>query len=102
MTKQETSVVNTDSKFNAADLNLKLSPNPNRGRFTVELTAPQDEVYSVAITDITGTNVLSENKSVTAGVNTWNFSSPNLKKGVYVLHIQSSKGTITRNFIIDK
>ncbi len=98
--EEETSVVNTE--FNAADLNLKLSPNPNKGRFTVELTAPQDDVYSISITDIMGINISSENKPVTAGVNTWNFSSPNLKKGVYMLHIQSSRGTITQNFIIDK
>jgi len=87
---------------NFASLDLKLSPNPNRGQFTVQLTTPQNEVYSVFVTDMIGTTILSENKSAVAGTNRWSFSSPKLQKGVYMLHVQSSKGSLTQNFVVDK
>lgn len=94
--------ISTGAKNNFANLNLKLSPNPNKGQFTIELTAPQNQVYSVIITDIIGTPIISETKSATAGINTWSFSSPKLHKGIYMLHVQSLKASITQNFIVDK
>ena len=92
----------TGSKVKTENLNLKLSPNPNNGRFRVELNAPLDEVYSVSVTDMSGTKILSENRSATVGLNTWDFFSSKLQKGVYILHVQSSNAIATRNFIVEK
>ncbi len=85
-----------------ANLNLKLSPNPNQGEFTIELNAPVSEQYTIIVTDIAGSIILSENKIAIAGVNTWKISSPEFRKGVYLLHLQSSSASITQNVVVDK
>lgn len=85
-----------------ANLNLVLSPNPNKGQFTIQLNAPKNHVYSVFVTNVVGSTVLSLNKQAVKGINTWSLSSPLLQKGVYMLHVQSPDGSITRNFIVDK
>ena len=87
---------------NVAALQLKLSPNPNKGQFVVEFNAPQNEKYSVFITDVVGSTVLTETRSAVAGVNRWNFASQNLQKGIYIIHVQSSKLSVTQSFIVDK
>jgi glucose/arabinose dehydrogenase len=87
---------------NVANLNFKLSPNPNKGQFTVELNAPENDAYSIFVTDVVGTTIFSENKQAAAGINRWNFASPKLQKGVYIIHVQSLKASITQNFIVDK
>jgi hypothetical protein len=99
---QNTGLVTGSPQVNGEDLNLKLWPNPNNGRFKVELTAPRDEVYSISITNAGGTTIVSGNKSATAGINTWDFSLPNLQTGVYVLHVQSFKTSVTRHFMVEK
>ena len=54
------------------------------------------------ITDAVGTTIFSENKAAIAGINKWSFSSPKLKEGVYMIHVQSSKASLTQNFVVDK
>jgi hypothetical protein len=89
-------------KPNIANFNLVLSPNPNKGQFTVQLNAAKDEVYSIFVTNVVGATVLSLNKPAVKGINKWTLYSPNLQKGVYMLHVQSSNTGITQNFIVDK
>jgi len=93
---------NPNYKPDIANLKLKLSPNPNKGQFTVELIAPKNETYSIFVTNVVGATVLSLNKPAVKGINTWSLSSPKLQKGVYLLHVQSSNASITQNFIVDK
>lgn len=95
-------VANSGSLNILSNPNLKLSPNPNKGWFTVELNAAKKETYFIVITDVVGATVLSEKKYATTGLNRWSFSSPKLQKGIYMLHVQSVKGSITQNFIVDK
>lgn len=85
-----------------ANLNLKLSPNPNTGEFKIELNAPVSEKYTISVTDMTGSTIFTEYKYATAGINTWTIASPKFQKGVYLLHIQSSTAGITQNFVVDK
>lgn len=85
-----------------ANLDIKLSPNPNKGQFTVEFTVPQGDSYSITITNITGATILSEKKYAVAGKNVWNFTSSKFGNGNYLLHIQSSKLNLTKNFIVEK
>ncbi|MBV9961578.1 MAG: PQQ-dependent sugar dehydrogenase [Parafilimonas sp.] len=87
---------------NFAALNLKLSPNPNKGQFTIELTVPANENYSVSITDAAGTTIFAENKSAVKGLNRWNISSLKLNEGVYMLHVQSARVSLTQNFVVNK
>ena len=90
------------TKAIAENINLKLSPNPNKGQFTVELTSKANETYSVFVTNANGNMILSEKRTATAGLNVWQFSSPKLKEGVYVLHVESGKATGSANFIVNK
>ena len=89
-------------KTGCEDIELTLSPNPNRGEFTVQLTVPKNEVYSIYITDVNGRKILSDSKSAQAGINSWQFSLPKLRKGVYVFHVRSSETNVSRNFIVEK
>jgi hypothetical protein len=81
---------------------LKLSPNPNNGQFTVELNAPKKEVYTIIVTNMLGVTLISETKTANAGINRWSFASSKLQKGVYMLHAQTEKASITQNFVVDK
>jgi len=85
-----------------ANIDIKLSPNPNKGQFTVELNANENDAYLVTVTDVVGATVFSENKTASKGINRWNFSSPKFQKGIYVLHLQSSKASITQSFVVDR
>lgn len=83
-------------------LNLKLSPNPNKGRFTVEMNSKDKDSYLVYITNASGNMILSEKRAAIAGSNLWKFSSPNLKEGMYVIHVESSTAKGSANFIVNK
>lgn len=85
-----------------ASFNLKLSPNPNKGQFTVEFTSPKTQVYNIIITDVAGNVVLTENKSAAAGRVVWNMYSPKFIQGMYTLHMQSDQENITQHFIVNR
>lgn len=79
---------------------LVLYPNPNSGQFTVEFNATQREKYTVNITNQLGQIVLSETKSADIGVNQLQFSSDKFLKGIYILQIGTSEGTMYKKFSV--
>jgi len=85
-----------------ANVDVKLSPNPNKGQFTVELTTSKQDKYSIIITDMSGSIVLSESKLSNTGINRWNFASPRFRTGTYMLHIQSASVSISKAFVVEK
>lgn len=85
-----------------ANVDVKLSPNPNNGQFTVELTSSKQGKYSIIITDLAGSTILSENRIANAGVNRWSLSSPRFRTGTYMLHIQSESTSISKTFVVEK
>jgi glucose/arabinose dehydrogenase len=85
-----------------ASVDVKLTPNPNNGQFTVELTTSKQGKYSVIVTDINGSTILSENKLANAGVNRWNFVSSRFRTGTYMLHVQSASTNISKTFVVEK
>lgn len=89
-------------KNNIAGIVLTLSPNPNKGQFTVELTATKKAVFTISVTDLAGATVFTETRQANVGKNAWNITSAKLHDGAYMLHVQSAEGSASRNFIIDK
>jgi len=79
---------------------ISLFPNPNTGEFIVQLTAIKKESFPVKIINQLGQEMMSENKTVEAGENEWNFSVAGLEKGIYFIHVLSSEGTVTRKFSV--
>lgn len=82
-------------------LDVKISPNPNHGQFNIEFTAVQDEAYKISITNLFGTEVINETRFANKGFNHWSFASSKLQKNIYVLHVQTSKGTVSKKFVVE-
>jgi len=85
----------------AKDLNLKLYPNPNHGQFTVEVNALQQQDYVINVTNVYGNKIISETKKANAGINRWSFYSRQLQKGMYMLSIQTTRGSINQTFVVE-
>jgi glucose/arabinose dehydrogenase len=79
---------------------LSLFPNPNKGQFTVRLTAPQKDNYEIKALNNLGQEVLSQEKSVEPGRNEFTISSDKFTTGVYTLQITTPQGVMNRRFIV--
>jgi hypothetical protein len=97
---------NTNSeqtKVTREALDVKVSPNPNTGQFNVSFTANKAERYSVYITDESGGAVYyNESKTGVAGNNVWNLSSSGIRRGSYILHVESPTTVSSAKFLIIK
>ncbi|HKM92608.1 MAG TPA: S8 family serine peptidase, partial [Prolixibacteraceae bacterium] len=77
-------------------LDVNIYPNPNNGRFIVELNQFEG-VVSIKVLDLWGITVLSENIHVSEQ---FNVELPNVRQGVYLVQINNGQETITRKIII--
>jgi len=80
--------------------NISLFPNPNTGQFTVQITAPQKETYTIKVTTLTGQEIMTETKLAEIGSNEWIFSSDRLVKGIYLFQVITKEGTLTKKFSV--
>ena len=79
--------------LNGADgLTLRVYPNPNEGRFTVEVDAPAEETLALKLADITGRVVLSREENVRAGNNEIPVEINGYAPGVYLLQLDTDSG----------
>ncbi|HRH59142.1 MAG TPA: T9SS type A sorting domain-containing protein, partial [Chitinophagaceae bacterium] len=76
-------------------------PNPNHGQFTIELRATENEKYQIFITNSMGQQIIAVTKTSMQGINKWQFSYPQLQKGVYLLNVQTMNKTITQKFVVE-
>ena len=78
--------------------NFSLYPNPNHGRFSVDLPMlTEGDRYTVMICDIVGNTVYRE--EVPDGVLTQHVDLSNLKEGIYILMISAGRILHTQKFI---
>lgn len=82
-------------------LGVKLYPNPNHGQFSIEINAVQNEQYRISVSNIYGNEVYTETRQAVKGINRWSMASPQFKKGVYMLNVQTTKGTVSQKFVVE-
>lgn len=90
-----------DISINNNAHDLKIYPNPNHGQFTIELRAIENEKYQIFITNSMGQQIIAVTKTSMQGINKWQFSYPQLQKGVYLLNVQTTNKTITQKFVVE-
>ncbi|CAN5586750.1 hypothetical protein BH10BAC2_BH10BAC2_20320 [soil metagenome] len=93
-----TAIVSNDAIKN---LSIKLFPNPNKGQFNVELNAAQNTTYHITVTNLFGREMMRDTRTAVKGYNRWNFNATILPKGIYVLHVQTGKGSVSTKFRIE-
>ena len=78
------------SKFN-------VFPNPNNGRFNIQIQTSQSEDININISNLLGQIVYSEKVSITNSLNKW-LDLSHLKKGIYSVRLKNNN----KNFITKK
>jgi len=79
---------------------ISITPSPFNSNATVNFTSEETGNATVAVTDITGKAVLTNNVSVNSGNNTINIERGNLSAGLYILSITKGKSVATKRFSI--
>ncbi len=79
-----------------SNITISMYPNPVNDKLTVQLP-DNNENANIVITDITGKQVLSENKNGKL----FEFNTSDLTKGMYFITVKNSKGTVTKKFVKD-
>ena len=74
--------------------NLDVYPNPNNGSFTVENSV---DIVKLTITDVHGKIVQSINE---INLNKVDVDLTDLEKGMYMINIETKKGTLTESVIV--
>jgi type IX secretion system substrate protein/SprB-like repeat protein len=84
-----------------SQLPLSIFPNPNTGRFEISLNLIAVQHFNIGVYNISGQNVYSENKTITAGKYSESFDFSGLAKGIYVLRMTSEQFTSNRKIVIE-
>ena len=74
--------------------NMDVYPNPNNGEFVITTS---NEVMNVTITDVRGKVVYTNNK---VNNKTINVNLSDLEKGMYMINVETTNGTMTENIIV--
>ena len=79
-----------------------VSPNPNRGDFTVTFNAASDGESRLILVNSLGMRVHSQNVNSKAGTNAEYLNATNLTNGIYTLLIEQDGQIITQRVVINK
>jgi len=80
---------------------LKIFPNPTKGRSVISFTSPKAGRVSLTVYDITGRLVKTiTNGELNEGDHTFKLDVNNFKVGIYLLRMQSGQISQTRKFIV--
>jgi len=82
----------------AEAIGLKLYPNPNEGRFTLDFNLPQAGDFTIAIFDLAGRKVLTEHHWLGTGQQQLTLRSDHLPTGTYLLRMVGSDFTAAAKF----
>jgi len=85
----------------ARELALSVYPSPASGAFTVDYTLPEDGRVSISLYDLSGRHVATIfDGETTAGRHDVSWDASTLPPGVYLVHLDSSAGSLTRRIIV--
>jgi len=80
---------------------MVVSPNPNNGNFTLDLSSVKSQVSNVKIMNMVGGIVYQQKVAPNATFNQ-NINLSNLSDGVYTIRIQTNNGGIVKKMVIKK
>ena len=82
-------------------LKLTAFPNPSNGQFAIQFTAATAGNAEIKLTDLAGRVLVTEQKSVTQGNNTYNFDYSNqLSQGIYLIEVTAGQERSVRRISI--
>ncbi|MGZ5302729.1 MAG: T9SS type A sorting domain-containing protein [Bacteroidia bacterium] len=80
---------------------VKVYPNPNTGKFTVEANLPATEQVRISITNLLGQEVAVISNGA-MNTNTFSIDLSDQKAGVYMLTVTTNKQSTTKRIVITK
>jgi minor extracellular serine protease Vpr len=75
------------------NLDCRLYPNPNAGKFSIEYTSDRQQVLAIEIYDINGATVYTDNWNVNADDNIKQLDLSKLSSGIYLAKVSSPQGS---------
>lgn len=82
--------------------NIKVYPNPNNGKFSIEFSRLYLKDVKVQMTSVAGQRIVSENLGNVNGTHSYDVEMPaNIAKGVYILSVISEDGTLHKRVMIE-
>lgn len=81
-------------------LNISVYPNPNRGKFNIQLSAIQGQEVNLTLTTLEGTTVWNQKLNLTSGNHVIPVQTQNLPGGFYVLQMEGSTDRLVRKVMI--
>ena len=85
-----------------ASNNMLLYPNPNTGKFTIELSDCEIGNLTISLTNLLGQQVYTEAASTRNTAFTQQLNVQNLPAGVYLLQVQQGSKLMTKRMVIQK
>jgi hypothetical protein len=80
---------------------MVVSPNPNNGNFTLDLSSVKSQVSNVKVMNMVGGVVYQQKVAQNTTFNQ-NINLSNLSNGVYTILIQTNNGDIVKKMVIKK
>jgi GEVED domain/Secretion system C-terminal sorting domain len=81
---------------------LTVTPNPAKEKAAVQLTASQDALATVTVSDMSGKILYRSNSEVRKGINTIGLPVEKLSNGTYMVQVSLNEEIITRKLVINK
>lgn len=95
----ETDLVSIDE--NPAEETLNLFPNPAKDQITLTFEAGTDQIVTIRILSISGQEVMKQEINATDGKNTLSINTGHIDSGLYLIHLEDTRGNIYRKLIIE-
>ncbi len=89
------------TRFNTTNLfDLQILPNPNDGRFSLQLNSSISSTATLGIYNLAGQQIMAQAIELTEGPSSLNLSLTDLPEGVYQVQILTPQGVVNRKVII--
>jgi hypothetical protein len=89
------------TRFNTTNLfDLQILPNPNDGRFSLQLNSSISSTATLGIYNLAGQQIMAQAIELTEGPSSLNLSLTDLPEGVYLVQILTPQGVVNRKIII--
>lgn len=96
-------MIDFSSSINPApglEQNFKVYPNPNRGRFNLDLSSNSEKEVSLTVLNSVGEIVIRKNLNVSSGKSSVNFDLSNQSAGIYFVQVNSGKEQVMKKLIV--
>ena len=80
---------------------IVVSPNPNNGIFTLDLSSVKSQISNVKVMNMVGSVVYQQKVAQNATFNQ-DINLSNLSDGVYTIRIQTNNGDIVKKMVVKK